>query len=220
MHGAVTMRHTTRPLVFNPELLTAEEEDYFLPYVFNIHESEARSDYIDLHGRRMALGTGDELGLPAIDGALQDMRDAASVMEGIADAPDGKWLMAVATSARIYASMVRSTMNFFFGQRIRDRHASALARQQPYIPVKAGSWDGEGGILAWNERMRDEFDNANELLELIKDRGTDHVFHAEDKRHQSPFLFGPDLVGDLEKKVRIMRDHWLDVQRYLAPPHK
>ena len=219
-HGAVSMRHMTRPLVINPELLAPEEEDYFLPYIFNIHETEARNDYIDLHGRRMTLGTGDELGLPALDEVLAEMRGAASVMEKMTDAPEGKWLMDVGTSTRIYASMIRSTMNFFFGQKIRDRHGIELAREEPHVPVKAGSWDGEGQILAWNELMRDELDNTNELLALFKERGTDHIFHAEDNRYQSPFLFGPDLVGDLEKKIRVMRDHWLDVERYLAPPHK
>ena len=94
------------------------------------------------------------------------------------------------------------------------------SREQPYVRDKRYCWDGEGEILARNERMRDGFDNANELLTLLEERGTDQIFHAEDNRHQSCFILGPDLIGDLKKKVRIMRDHWLDVERYLAPPHK
>ena len=29
----------------------------------------------------------------------------------------------------------------------------------------------------------------------------------------------PNLLRDLETKRRLMRAHWLDAQRYLAPPH-
>ncbi|HUU42201.1 MAG TPA: hypothetical protein VMX57_00390, partial [Planctomycetota bacterium] len=53
IQAAVSMRHLTRPLVIRPERLTPDEEAHFLPYIFNIHVSEARDDYIDLHGGRM-----------------------------------------------------------------------------------------------------------------------------------------------------------------------
>lgn len=49
----VSVRHINRPLVLKPDLLTPEEEAYWLPHVFNIRESEARMDYIDIHGSRM-----------------------------------------------------------------------------------------------------------------------------------------------------------------------
>ena len=220
VHGAVSMRHMTRPLVIKPELLTPEEEDYFLPYIFNIRESEARTDYTDLHGGRMS-GPEDWRSIGLLERAFGELRGVAETLENMKeDAPAGGWLFNVATSVRITMSMTRSMMNFFGAQKIRDRHADALAREQPYVPDKTYDWDGEGEILQWNERMRDEFDNASELLALLEERGTEQIFHAVELRHQSCFLLGPDLVGDLTKKVKIMRDHWLDVERYLAPPYK
>ena len=219
IQAGVSMRHLTRPLVIKPELLTPEEEDYFLPYIFNIHASEARGDYIDLHGGRMT-GPADWQTEEALERAFDRLRGVASTLEDMKDAPAGKWLFNLATSVRIETAMFRSIRNFHAAQKIRDRHAAQLAREQPYVPDKTYDWDGEGQILAWNERMRDEFDNASELLALLEERGTDQIFHASDDRHQSCFLLGPDLVGDLEKKVKIMRDHWLDVEKYLAPPYK
>ncbi|KPL01755.1 MAG: hypothetical protein AMK75_03980 [Planctomycetes bacterium SM23_65] len=219
IQAAVSMRHLTRPLVVKPELLAPEEEAYFLPYIFNIRESEARTDYIDVHGGRLS-GPADWQTESALDRALDELRDAAALLEDAKDAPESKWLLSVATSMRIYAALVRSIRNFYFGQKIRDRHAGELSREVPAVPEKVASWEGEGAILEWNERMRDELDNANELLALLEERGTGQIFHAEGDRHQSCFLLGPDLVGDLKKKVKIMREHWLDVERYLAPPHK
>jgi hypothetical protein len=219
IHGAVSMRHTTRPLVIEPERLSPQEEDYFLPYVFNIREGEARTDYIDLHGGRMQ-GPEDRRGIEELDRSFESLQEVAGTLESMIDAPAGARLFDVATSVRIQSSMFRSVLNFFLGQKIRDRHADELAREQPYVADKVLNWDGEGEILAWNERMRDEYDNANGLLAILAERGTDQVFHAEDDRHQSCFLLGPDLVADLRNKVRIMRDHWLDVEEYLAPPNK
>jgi len=220
IYCAVSVRHLTRPLVFDPRLLTPEEEQYFLPHVFNISPSEARNDYIDLHGSRMTVGTGDVHGIPALLGVLDRMRGAAATLEDAKDGPEGEWLFRLATSVRIHVHVIRSIYNFYFGQKIRDRHAAELAREEPVVPEKVGSWDGEGEILAWNERMRDELDNVSELTRLLEERGLDQIARAPDERHEDTFVLGPDVLDHLKKKVRVMRDHWLDVERYLAPPHK
>jgi len=215
----VSTRYLTRPLVIKPERLSAEEESYFLPHVFNKDLNEARMDYIDAHGGRIQVGSGGATGIPSLLEALDELRRVATVLESNRKAPGGEWLFQLATAVRIYISEVRSMYNFYFGQLIRDKHKEELSGE-PRTPVKVGSWTGEGEILQWNELMRDEFDNANELLALLEERGTDQIAHAEDERHQDCFVLGPDLIGDLKKKVKIMRDHWLDVQDYLAPPHK
>ena len=36
----MTQRWITRPLLIKPDLLSSEEEAYFMPYIFNIHEEE------------------------------------------------------------------------------------------------------------------------------------------------------------------------------------
>ena len=68
--------------------------------------------------------------------------------------------------------------------------------------------------------MRDEFDNTGEFIALLKRRGLELVARAVDSKHEDTFLLGPDLLEQLEKKRSLMRDHWLDVQDYLAPPLK
>ena len=220
LYCAVSMRFITRPLLFDPNRITPEEEDYFLPHVFNVRESEARNDYTDLHGGHMQVTPAEATEVRGFPRLLERLRRIAEVLESATDGPEGEWLFNLATSVRIYASALRSIDNFYFGQLIRNRSADALAREEPVIPVKAGSWEGEGEILAWNERMRDEFDNAIELIALLEERGTDQLTHAENPEDEDTFLLGPDIIDQLKKKVKIMRDHWLDVERYLAPPHK
>ncbi|MEA2062310.1 MAG: hypothetical protein U9P14_01310 [Gemmatimonadota bacterium] len=217
VYCGVGLRHMTRPLVIKPELLTPEEESYFLPHIFSIHKTEARMDYIDMQGERI-FGTSrwEDHGLAR---ALSTALDAARILESLEGAPEGKWLKKVAVSLRMWASEVRSIHNFYHAQLIRDNYAEILAGDIR-IPVKVEHWTGDEGNLEWNEIMRDELDNTNELIELLENGGLELIARAKDKRHEDTFLFGPDLVDQLRKKVRIMLDHWLDIQDYLAPPNK
>ncbi|MFC2076881.1 hypothetical protein ACFLT7_07350 [candidate division KSB1 bacterium] len=216
-YNGVSMRHINRPLVIKPELLTAEEESYFLPHVFNPSLNEARMDYIDFHGGRM---TGPEAWADSsFWGALVKIRHAGEVFMNLKDAPEGAWLKKLGLSLCMFAGEMRSIHNFYHGQLIRDKYADILNGPKR-IPPKVGSWEGEPGNLEWNAIMRNEFDNTIEMIELLKDGGMEVVAHADDPRYEDTFLLGPDLIAQMEKKARIMREHWLDVQDYLAPPHK
>ncbi|OGF98282.1 MAG: hypothetical protein A2Z86_08865 [Candidatus Glassbacteria bacterium GWA2_58_10] len=213
----VSMRHLTRPLLIKPELLTPEEESYFLPHVFNIRENEARMDYTDLHGgRRAGTASWNDGGLRR---ALGMATGAARTLERLEDAPEGPFLKDIGLALRMWAGEVRSINNFFHAQLIRDKNAEILAGPKR-IPAKVGTWEGDPGNLEWNEIMRDELDNTNELIEMLENGGMKLVACAKDPRYEDTFLLGPDLINQLKKKAKIMREHWLDIQDYLAPPHK
>ncbi len=68
--------------------------------------------------------------------------------------------------------------------------------------------------------MRDELDNAGELLQLVEGDGPDVLCRAADIRYEDTFLLAPDIADQLRKKISIMRDHWRDVEAYLATPLK
>ncbi len=55
LYWGVTERLINRPLVIAPGRLSATEESYFLPFVFNVSEQEARMDYMDVHGGRVSV---------------------------------------------------------------------------------------------------------------------------------------------------------------------
>jgi len=217
LYCGVSMRHLTRPLVIKPDLLTKEEEAYFLSYVFNPREKEARMDYIDFHGGRMT-GTGawEDRGLSQ---ALSMAVRAGRALQNLEGAPEGDFLKKMGLSLRMWASEVRSIHNFYHAQVLRDKYAAILAGA-PRTPSKEDSWDGDPGNLEWNAIMRDEFDNTSEMISLLESGGLELTIHAAEPRYEDTFLLGPDLAGQLRKKAAIMRAHWLDVQDYLAPPLK
>jgi len=208
----VTMRHVTRPLVIRPELLTPEEESYFLPHVFNISQHEARMDYMDMHGGRREIN-------PVLRTAAARLVGAARRFESVAGAPDQELVTQMAGSLRTWALMLRSTCNFAEAQKIRDRNSEALAGGER-TPEKQGSREGDADYLPWNSILRDELDNTAELLALVEKTGGDLVMTAERADLEDMFVLGPDLAGALRTKMGIMRDHWRDVEKHIAPPLK
>ncbi|MEK7405427.1 MAG: hypothetical protein AAB225_09985 [Acidobacteriota bacterium] len=208
----VTNRLITRPLLVKPELLSREEEAYFLPYIFTTDEQDARLDYNTAHGyRRTGL---NEYRSQSFKDTHDSALAAAAILEQVTtDAPDRSWLHQLALSLRMWASTVRSHDNFYFAQAIRDRHAEDLAKPPRIALVRRDDPD----LLLWNEIQRDELDNASELLAMLESGGLDLVGRARNVREEDVFQLGPDVPGALRKKADIMRNHWLDGQRYLTP---
>lgn len=55
---------------------------------------------------------------------------------------------------------------------------------------------------------------------MLTNGGLNLIARGRTARDEDVFLYGPDLLGALRKKVDLMRAHWLDGQRYLVPPRK
>jgi hypothetical protein len=215
MNWSVSLRHATRPLVIVPGNLTAEESSYWLPHVFNVSQEEAKQDYVDLHGGR-AGGASTRAGR----GVLARFRRVATELESLEDAPEKDLLRRSAKSLRIYCCLLQSAINFNDAQVIRDRNADKLSQVQPR-PPKVASWTGDPDYIPFNEIMRNELDNAQELIDLLlADGGMDLMCHATNPAEEDTFLFGPDIVDQLKQKRLIMRRHWLDIQNHLATPLK
>jgi hypothetical protein len=196
-------------------VLTPQEEAYFLPHVFNVSESEARNDYADMHGGRIiGPAAWDDAGL---QNALARALRAAEILEGVMGAPSQRWLKQVALALRIWASGVRSMNNFYFGQLVRDRSSAAIARGA-FTPSKQFSATGNSDYGEWSRIQRDELDNTNELIVLLRDGGLESIAYTKDKRYEDTFLLGPDVLHALHEKTRLMEREWLDVQKYLASP--
>jgi hypothetical protein len=221
----VSMRHITRPLVIVPELLTPEEESYFLPHVFNIHEAEARTDYIDWHGGKLVGGSVREAVMNAdprvkeVDAFCDNLGKIAGTIGDLGSAPAAEFFKHMAISLRLYACVFRSVNNFYAAGHVRDRNLARLTGPVQ-IPPKLGDWIGDPDLQILNETMRDELDNAADMVSLLENGGMRQVLVAPTPQEEDTFLLGPNLVEQLKKKMAIMRAHWIDAQNYMATPHK
>jgi hypothetical protein len=215
LYAAVSTRHLTRPLLLRPEVLSPAEEARFLPFIFNISEGEARNDYADVHGGRI-VGRWEDAAYPRFTAAALQ---AAALFEETRDAPEQRWFSQTALSIRMWVSAMQSVRNFVHAQRIRDARQKELAAP-PHPHFKQAGSAGDADYFRWYQILRDELDNTAELIRLLDSGGLTHFAHARDPRDEDTFLFGPDVVPTLAEKRRLMRVHWLDAQKYFAPPLK
>lgn len=207
-----TNRLMTRPLLIKPELLSPEEELYFLPFIFSTDEEDARFDYNTAHGdRRYGVS---EYRSPEFRKIHDTALEAATILEKTGTQGEKAWFEQLALSLHLWASTVRSHDNFYFAQEIRDRHIQELAAPPRLLPTETDDPD----LLFWNEIQRDELDNAVKLTQILEQGGLELVAVAREPLVEDVFLYGPNLLADIQKKIGLMRSHWLDGQRYLTPP--
>jgi len=221
----VSLRHVNRPLVILPDKLTPEEESYFLPHVFNTNENEARMDYRDLHGAQLEGAAIEETFLnksprvQAMDAFCSRLKQVAGTFENMGDSPTGELLARTGASLRLYACVMRSVNNFFAAGVVRDRNAEKLMGPA-HIPPKIGDWTGDPDLQLLNGYMRDELDNAAEMIALLENGGMRQMVLADNAKDEDTFLLGPDLIGQLKKKCAIMRRHWRNAEAYMTIPLK
>ncbi|MBS1609921.1 MAG: hypothetical protein JSS70_14405, partial [Bacteroidetes bacterium] len=185
IYWGVSTRLINRPLVIAPQRLKENEESYFLPYVFNVSKQEAQMDYTDIHGAHNAIPDG------VVEKYVTKLIQVSQLLEKIeASAPQRQLIKNMAIALRIYASVMRSCGNFAEAQAIRDRNATKL-NGPVHRPNKDVTWTGDPDFIRFNEVMRDELDNAQELIELLQNGGMNLVCHAKDSLHEDTFLLGP-----------------------------
>jgi hypothetical protein len=228
IYCGTTMRAINRPLVILPELLTPEEEAYFLPYVFNPDINEGRTDYLDWHGGKLVGGPVDEATvnsnprLAAIDKFCDAMHRVAGTLASLGDSPDAQYFARMAISLKLYACVMRSINNMFAMGHLRDRNRDKLSGppHPPRIPPKLGDWTGDPDLLLMNQTMRDELDNTADMLRLLQNGGVQQMLLAHGAYEEDSFLYGQDFLDTLKQKQAIMTRHWTDAQGYMSTPHK
>ena len=173
----VGLRHINRPLVILPELLTEEEESYFLRHVFNIHRQEGRMDYGDAYGVKFMGGHPQWFSqqnwnprLQVLDNFRTAVHKVARVLDDMVGTAAGETLKNMGMSLRLYASVLRSVNNCLSMGVVRDRNMAKLAGPT-HLPPKIGDWIGDPDLQLMNGYMRDELDNAAEMISLMENGG-------------------------------------------------
>jgi hypothetical protein len=213
LYWGISARHITRPIVFAPQRLTTEEEKSFLPHVFNISIEEARNDFMDIHGGNR------ELPMNAVDNLVGDIKRVSSLIEKAKNAPAQKFLNDLAKALRMYACVITTCGNFNDAQIIRNRNKDMLSGPL-HRPDKIPTWTGDQDLLDFNEIMRRELDNTQELINLLETGGMDLFYTARPPFPEDTFVLGPEIVDQLKTKRKIMLAHWTDVEGYLTTPFK
>ena len=209
LYGCMSARFLVRPLVPRPEQLTEEEKSYYKRHVF---DSLDRQDYeLDLlnihglrnvfHGRTMEEAERSAHCWAAIIGSLHSAE--AYLCRALEAAPceaakqHQHQLLRGIRALICFANNLRNCELF---QAMLDR-----AAKEGYGP-NANSDQLE--VI-----MRQEYDNAGRLIELLEEPGAEPILPlAPTQAQEHTFLFGPDLADQLRKKQALMMKYWRDSQ--------
>jgi hypothetical protein len=214
VYWGVSSRMINRPLVIAPQRLSEEEEAYFLPFIFNVSQEEARMDYIDIHGGRWKTSP------DSITTYVGKILQVCKKLESIdAEAPKSDFIQQLAVALRIHASMMRSYGNFAAAQQIRDDHAAEITGPI-HRPTKEPTMTGDPDLQRFNALMRNELENTEELISILEAGGDHLLCHAQDPVYEDCFLLGPDIIAQLKKKRKTMLVHWRDIEDYMTTPFK
>lgn len=213
----VSMRWFTRPLVPQPEKLTDAEKAHYRKNLLTVDSEADLADYCRILGKPVFHGEG------AMWMARWSLHDVANRMSGFAgtiaslaqNAPERKWAEWLSLySMRLAAAgcLARTARNVIMYQ-----YALDTARQPQFGPNPMDYDDNimyDQRAIVMRKIAREEADNVMELIGLLeKAKGRGMVLdHAMKPEEESVFLLGPDLVGDLKKKLNIMMAHWQEYE--------
>ena len=218
-------RWLTRPLVPFPMELTPDEKDYYRPFLFQANSEEEASDMTNLQANKVVVGVAHARTIGRLMGAAagpigRAIQGAVALRDSAKDETARDAFELLSLRLRALASVIRTCTNVPMFQAYMDRRKAAIEREVA-SPTETPEWmPGEPERTWVMETFRDELDNVTELIGVLT-AASGPVFRvASDKAREDTFTFGPDLVEQLDKKQRIMMDHWLDFDRLYARPNR
>jgi len=227
----VSMRWLTRPLVPEPEKLSARELKYAAPFLFSADPER------DLKSFGYVLGKGVFRGESVVwmarwclQEAYDTLKSAESAVRSLAlgkeRSPEArKRLDLYASRIGVYACLVANARNVIMYQYALDPRDQPQYAPNPMDYDDNIIYDYRG--LIFRKLARAELDNMTDLIGYLESAGGKVIEHARRKSEESVFMLDADLVAALRHKCAVMLDHWQDYERLypatkvwdFEPPH-
>ena len=213
--GCVNQRWLTRPLVPFPLELPEDRKAYYRPFQFQANTEEEAADLMDLQCYELVRGNASaRLANSLLDTGLGHLRAAKSCIDTILQqttAPEiADRLKLLSLRLQTLICIIRNAKNAITFQEVLDR--TDLTQR----PTETTLWHvpGDPRLRQLQEIMRSEVDNTHELIGLIESASPGALLQlAPRPGDEDTFLLSPDIVQHLQKKIAIMLDHWMDLNR-------
>lgn len=217
---SVNQRWINRPFVLFPQELTEEEKGYYRPYQFQANDEAQANDLLNIQCTTFIRGYyAIFLASKALGRAMEANRQAIALLEKISrQAQGGKsaQFLLLADRLRLLNCFYTNALHAMKLQDIIDHtDPNQPAEISPRWPI-----DAEPRLLDYEAITRAEIDNTVEIIRLIEGREREMLITAPTPALEDIFLFSPDLVAQLRKKIDIMLDHQLDGKRVFVTHNK
>jgi hypothetical protein len=178
-----------------------------------------RADYCRILGKPVFHGEGVQWmarwALQDVANRLDGLRATVQTLADTAAADTAEPGLLALFAARLGAAacLARTARNTIMYQYALD------TAHQPQFGPNAMDYDDnityDHRALTMRKIAREEADNVIDLIRYIEGAKAQGwvLDHARTPQEESVFLLGPDLLGDLKTKHRIMMAHWQDYER-------
>ena len=206
--GSILTRWINRPLVPFPELLSKDEKSYYRPYLFQAKGEEQADDLVDVQAMRMYEGWGARL---LVQNIIEKVSASLGRAEGLASRlPDSELLGQRLAALQCLVHGVDDVVAY---QAQLDR-VKALGVKPEANPVLGAqsSWDRTDMMRL----ARNEVDNALRLRQLLLGAKEPLLDLAPSAEEETSRRLGPDLAGQLKRKIDVMNAHWEDYKKLVT----
>lgn len=216
--GTVGMRWLVRPLVAHPERLMEEEKSYWLPYIYQSEGSQPDTfmDYSNTCGsdriKTWDMATAISI---CIDSVSDTLAEAAGLFKKAQEKAKNKdikeklYIESLRTRARRCCTL---TIRHYAQVSGLINERKKIERELSVDPESPAPETGSEGLFFMYRAMRWELDNTNEIIKIIKESPVPIIRTTSDKAQEGAFIFGPNVLENLEKKVKIMLRHWRETE--------
>ncbi|MFI4911056.1 MAG: hypothetical protein ACIAQZ_05260 [Sedimentisphaeraceae bacterium JB056] len=220
MTGGVHQRWLIRPLVPMPELLTPQETRYYDQYVFQALDEGHAANYADLQATQVYGGWEGKFFVEQITfNVNNDLNRARKYLAPIIEdlsGPMKKNYQLLDLRLQAANCIVNNVRHFASYQGQLDRVKDLQIKPQ-YHPVLGtqSNWDR---TLIMNT-AREELDNTALLIDILQRTSETVIITAETPEEERIRMLGPELIWQLQKKLKIMNSHWNDYDRIFTRPN-
>jgi hypothetical protein len=219
--GPVLDRWINRPLVPIPENLTAEEKDYYRPFILQAKGEEQANDLADIQAMRMFEGYGARLLVQRVyEMVIQKLELAEKLTDKLLGQAKNiettdKW-KALKDRLAVLHSLVRTIDNVVAYQALLDIANSRNVKPEPNPVLGTGSpWDRQEIMRI----ARNEIDNAVSLKKILESSKIPLIQEAISPQYETIMMLSPNLTSQLKRKIDTMNDHWEDYKKLYTSPN-
>ena len=213
--GTIQQRWLTRPLVPFPEELSPEEKAYYRNYQFQARTEEDANRLNDMQATVWCAGESARWMLwQNLEHAKKPLNKAISMIDELLDAPDiGDYrfdLKELKLKLRMYKCIMVNANNVIHFQSILDRSDKNAELKEENLAIEE---QGDPRYYKMEGIIREEIDNTYEMISILDEAQTPILSCTPTVESKYIMKFGPDIREDLCKKIKLMMEHKLDLNR-------
>jgi hypothetical protein len=220
MLGCIHQRWLTRPLVPLPELLSAEETEFWDPYRFQAMDEAHRLNYADLQATQVYGGWEGKFFVEQI---TFDMNKTIAKARGHL----GEVIGGVSGSMKAHYELLDLRLQALDCLANNVRHFSSYQGQLDRIrelEIKPEPHPVLGAQSTWDRSLlidtaRADLDNTALLIDILQDSEERILMAADSPEDERIRMLGPDLIEQLRMKLKVMNARWNDYNLLFTPPN-